>query len=95
MPEWLVVAPGFVLILVSTAVAISGLATRSSSLVSTASRLRYLGIAVLIVLPGLQLVLAGRVNGPQWGEIVLGLIVMAFGGLWIIGLTGIPKGPGA
>lgn len=95
MPDWLIFVPGIALILISTAMAVSGLATRSSSLVFAANRLRYLAIAVLILLPGLQIAVTGLANGPRWGEIFLGLIVMGFGGLWIIGLTGIPKGPSA
>jgi len=95
MPDWLIFAPGVVLILISTAVAVSGYATHSSSRAFAGIRLRYVGIAVLILLPGLQIALTGLANGPRWGEIFLGLLVMGFGGLWIIGLIGIPKGPTA
>jgi hypothetical protein len=95
MPDRLVFAPGLVMVLASLIVIFSGYAMRSSARVSLGNRLRYGGVAVLLVLPGIQLAVIGLMNGPRWGQVILGLIVMGFGGLWIIGITGIPKGPSA
>lgn len=93
MPEWLVFAPGVVLVLASLAVTFAGYRIHSSARVLLGNRLRYSGVAVLLVLPGIQLVVIGLMSGPRWGQVILGLIVMGFGSLWIIGITGIPKGP--
>jgi hypothetical protein len=93
LPDWLVFAPGAVLILTSFVVGFSGYMGRSSRRVMLGIRLRYGGLAALMVLPGIQLVVIGLLSGPRWGQAILGLIVIGFGGLWMIGLTGIPKGP--
>jgi hypothetical protein len=95
LPDWLVFVPGVILFLGSLPVTFSGYAIRSSARVLAGYRLRFLALAVLFVLPGVQLLAIGLLNGPRWGQAVLGLVVMGFGGLWIIGLTGIPKGPSA
>jgi hypothetical protein len=95
MPDWLVFAPGMILLVSSYVLTFSGLAVRSSPRILAGNRLRFLAIGVLLILPGIQLAVFGFMGGPQWGQVILGLLVMGFGGLWIIGRTGIPKSPNA
>jgi hypothetical protein len=95
MPDWLVFAPGIILLTGSLVVTFSGSAAHSSARVFAANRLRYLAIAVFLIVPGIQLAVVGLLNGPRWGQTFLGLIVIGFGGLWLIGRSGVPKGPSA
>jgi hypothetical protein len=89
MADWLVFAPGVVLLLGGIVVTFLGYASHSSARALAGIRLRFVGIALLLILPGIQLAMIGLMNGPRWGQIALGLIVMGFGALWIVGANGI------
>jgi hypothetical protein len=91
MPDWLVFAPGIALLVVSIVLTFSGYVVHSSARILAGNRLRFVGIALFLILPGLQVAMIGLMNGPRWGQIAFGLIVIGFGSLWIIGATGIPK----
>jgi hypothetical protein len=57
-------------------------------------RLRYVGITVMILTIGVSFAVTGFGAGPDWGRIVLGLVVIGFGALWLYGLGGItPRFP--
>lgn len=55
-------------------------------------RLRWLGIAVLLITVGLKFMVDGVLNGPNWGSVLFGLLPIGFGGLWLIGRNGLTGG---
>jgi hypothetical protein len=58
----------------------------------TGLRLRWLGIAVLLMSVGVPLFVSGVLNGPNWGTVLVGLIPIGFAGLWLIGFNGLKRG---
>jgi hypothetical protein len=59
-------------------------------------RLRYLGLAMALGLPGAGIAFSGVIEGLDLGRILTGLILMAFGGLYLYARGGIgPQFPQA
>ena len=59
------------------------------------ARLRYLAIALTLIIPGVRFAVVGVLDQSRLDLLVVGLVMIGFGGLWLIGRTGIPKSPHA
>ncbi|MEO6349965.1 MAG: hypothetical protein ABIP53_04865 [Candidatus Limnocylindrales bacterium] len=45
--------------------------------------------------PGVQFALLGIVDHTRFDRVIVGMVMIGFGSLWLIGRTGIPKSPKA
>lgn len=87
LASWLFV-PGAVLIIVGVIWTIVG-GRRSAHEAIRGIRLRYLGMALIFLLPGAGFAASSVIEGLDVGRLVIGLVLMGFGGLYLYARGGI------
>jgi hypothetical protein len=95
MPIWIVL-PGALAFVGGVVMTHVGAHRGSTSMALTGIRLRFLGIAMLLFLMGGWILVSGLGIGLDLSQVVIGLVLIGFGGLWLYARGGIgPKFPAA